>query len=365
MTAHPLIELANDASVKAGGSFRAAAEALDGARLAEMYRQEKEAAAAEVRAEVAHFVGHDGSFAGEIAIDAKELALALFNQCELDGVSLKLLDGVAPRDSDEADAEGVPPTEVTLLDYAVPVTALSPRKIKARYRVISAIDLLGLTSAGRLAVVHCGVMPPKSTKGDTPLRTLVEGLAQCAVAEAWSESLARQVSEKFERSVVPGPPALVVLANNRYWEIYRKRSLQSAGPWMSALRKLGGEIESALGIPVTFASLKLYGDPPFRLRQGKLILDSDTAIRDGLEPQGDELRSKSKSRSTTTAERVVVEPDLSRPPLPYSARELYYAGDRVSHPKLGEGVVQQQLGPNKAEVLFEGGKRLVLVMGRG
>ncbi|MEZ4214994.1 MAG: hypothetical protein R3E88_00820 [Myxococcota bacterium] len=365
MTAHPLIELANDASVKAAGSFREAAEALTGARLAEMYREEKQAAAAEVRADVAHFVGHDGGFEGDIAIDEKELAIAVYNQCELDQVTLKLLDGVPPRDADDVDDEGTPPTEVTLLDYAVPVTALSPRKIKARMRVVSALDLLGVANDDRLVVARCRVMPPKSTKGDTPLRALLEGLAQCAVAEAWRESLAAQIAEKFERTVAPAPPSLLVLANNRYWEIYRKRSLQSAGPWMAALRKLGGEVESALGIPVTFGSIKLYGDPPWRLRQGKLILDSDPALRDGLEPVGDELRPKSKARATSAAEREVVEPDLSRPPLPYSARELYYAGDRVSHPKLGEGVVQRQLGPNKAEVLFAGGEVKVLVMGRG
>ena len=138
MTAHPLIELANDASVKAAGSFREAAEALTGARLAEMYREEKQAAAAEVRADVAHFVGHDGGFEGDIAIDEKELAIAVYNQCELDQVTLKLLDGVPPRDADDVDDEGTPPTEVTLLDYAVPVTALSHRKIKARMRVVSA-----------------------------------------------------------------------------------------------------------------------------------------------------------------------------------------------------------------------------------
>ena len=365
MTAHPLIELANDASTKAVGSFRQAAEALTGAQLADMYRQEKEAAAAEVRPDVTHFVGHDGSIDGDIVIDEKELAIALLNQCELDQVTLKLLDGVAPVDPEDVDDEGVPATEVSLLDYAVPVTGLAKRKIKARYRVISTLDLLGLSNTERLVVARCRMMPPKSTKGDTPLRALLEGLAQCAVAEAWRDSLSAQIGEKFERTVAAGPPLLIVLANNRYWEIYRRRSLKSAGAWMEAMRNLAAEVESALGIPVTFASLKLYGDPPWRLRQDKLILDSDPTIRDGLAPVGDELRPKSKQRASAVAEQELVEPDLSRPPMPYSVRELYYPGDRISHPKLGEGVVQRQLGPNKAEVLFADGESKVLVMGRG
>ena len=365
MSAHPLIELANDASVKTVGTFREAADALDGAKLAEMYRQEKETAAEEAATggEIVHFLEHDGGIEGDIAVDDKELAIALRNQCDLDQVTLKLLDGVPPADPDNVDDEGTPATEVSVLDYAVPTTMLKPRKIKARHRVISALDLVGVTSTDRLAVLRCRVMPPKSTKGDTPLRALLEGLAQCAVADAWRSTLTSQIQEKFERNVGSQPPVLLVLANNRYWEIYRRRSLKSAGAWMAAMKRLGSEVEQALNIPVTFASLKLYGDPPWRLRQDKLILDSDPKIRNGLDPVGDELKPKSKTRAAV-AEAAVVEANMDRPPVPYSVREVYYPGDRVSHPKLGDGVVQKQLGPNKVEVQFAGETK-VLVMGRG
>ena len=44
--------------------------------------------------------------------------------------------------------------------------------------------------------------------------------------------------------------------------------------------------------------------------------------------------------------------------------DSYLPGDRISHPKLGEGVVQRALGPKKVEVRF-GDESRVLVQGRG
>ena len=65
-----------------------------------------------------------------------------------------------------------------------------------------ALDLLGLTSDERLALARVRLMPPGSTKGDTPLRALLEGLAQCAVAEAYRSTLSSQISERTERRPV-------------------------------------------------------------------------------------------------------------------------------------------------------------------
>ena len=243
------------------------------------------------------------------------------------------------------------------------MTTLAPRKIKARHRVISVLDLVGLTAEDRLVVSRVRLMAPKSTKGDTPLRALLEGLAQCAVAEAYRSTLSGQIAERSERTIASEPPRLMVLANNRYWEIYRKRSLKSAGPWMEAMRRISGEIEQALSIPVTFASIKLYGDPPWRIRQGKPLLAADPVIRNGLDPIANELRPKSKSRSLAKEDEIV-EANLDRPPVPYSIREVYLPGDRITHPKLGEGVVQKTLGPTKVEVRF-GDDAKVLIQGRG
>lgn len=362
MSSHPLIELANEAGVKTSASFREAADALSGPQLADMYKQERDTAAAESSADIQHFVGHDGSLEGESVVDERELAIAIYNQCQQDQVPLVLPDGVAPVDPEDVDDEGVDPTRIDLLDYAVPMTTLAPRKIKARHRVISVLDLVGLTAEDRLVVSRVRLMPPKSTKGDTPLRALLEGLAQCAVAEAYRSTLTSQIAERSDRTISGDPPRLMVLANNRYWEIYRKRSLKSAGPWMEAMRRLVSEIEQSLSMPVSFSSIKLYGDPPWRLRQGKPLLAADPVIRNGLDPIANELRPKSKSRAAVKEDEIV-EANLDRAPVPYSIRDIYLPGDRLTHPKLGEGVVQKTLGPNKVEVRF-GEDTRVLVQGR-
>jgi hypothetical protein len=49
----------------------------------------------------------------------------------------------------------------------------------------------------------------------------------------------------------------------------------------------------------------------------------------------------------------IVEPDLSRPVRAYALTESYEAGDRIAHPKLGDGVVQGTAGPGKIRVRFD------------
>ena len=363
MSSHPLLELANDADVKTPAGFREAANALTADALSSLYEQERAIAAEEASADIQHFPDHDGTVEGDPTVDEKEFATAVFNQCQEDQSRLVLPDAVPPTDPDDVDDEGTPPTTIDLIDFAVNMTTLPPRKVKARNRVISSLDLLGIAMDDRLAVQRVRLMPPRSTKGDTPLRAILEGLAQCAVVEAYHDTLSAQITERTGREVSSERPRLVVFANNRYWEIYRRRSLKSAGPWMEAMRRIAGEVEQGLGIPLRFASIKLYGDPPWRIRHGRPLLASDVVIRNGLEPVGNELKPKSRPR-TTVKEDPVVEANLERMPVPYSVRDSYLAGDRISHPKLGEGVVQRSLGPTKVEIRF-GEEVRVLVQGRG
>jgi hypothetical protein len=53
----------------------------------------------------------------------------------------------------------------------------------------------------------------------------------------------------------------------------------------------------------------------------------------------------------------LVEPDLSRPIRLYKMTESYAPGDRVEHPKFGQGVVELLSGPGKMTVFFEDGRR--------
>jgi hypothetical protein len=63
------------------------------------------------------------------------------------------------------------------------------------------------------------------------------------------------------------------------------------------------------------------------------------------------------------ASRPLVAPDSSRPVRPYRASDTYAPGDRVTHARFGDGVVERVVGPQKVQIFFTGGSR-VLVHGR-
>lgn len=74
-------------------------------------------------------------------------------------------------------------------------------------------------------------------------------------------------------------------------------------------------------------------------------------------------RSTTRSTSKTSASRArrslgepKVEPDLSRPVRGYSMRDAYEPGDRIEHPKFGQGVVESS-DSSKMSVFFEDGRR--------
>ena len=43
----------------------------------------------------------------------------------------------------------------------------------------------------------------------------------------------------------------------------------------------------------------------------------------------------------------------------YDMKASYQVGDLVNHPKFGLGVVRQLVGPNKVEIVFEEGAKLL------
>lgn len=72
--------------------------------------------------------------------------------------------------------------------------------------------------------------------------------------------------------------------------------------------------------------------------------------------------SGGKARGTRTATRraSVIAADLSQAPRAYRPSEAYAAGERVLHPRFGEGVVQATAGPSKVRVLFSDGERTLV-----
>jgi hypothetical protein len=67
--------------------------------------------------------------------------------------------------------------------------------------------------------------------------------------------------------------------------------------------------------------------------------------------------------STRRRDEPIVEPDLSIPVRRYQMTETYAPGERIEHPKFGEGVVETSPGPGKVQVFFEDGRR-TLAQGR-
>lgn len=74
--------------------------------------------------------------------------------------------------------------------------------------------------------------------------------------------------------------------------------------------------------------------------------------------------TSSRSRRKTSASEPMVEPDMDRPVRRYSIRETYEPGDRIEHPKFGQGVVENAPEPGKVTVFFEDGRK-TLIQGRG
>ena len=74
-------------------------------------------------------------------------------------------------------------------------------------------------------------------------------------------------------------------------------------------------------------------------------------------------RTSTGTRKKAAAASPIVAPDLSKPVRAFRTTETFAVGERLTHPTLGEGVVQAIAGPTKIEVLF-GAERKVLVHNR-
>jgi hypothetical protein len=78
-------------------------------------------------------------------------------------------------------------------------------------------------------------------------------------------------------------------------------------------------------------------------------------------------RSATRTRKVSAKAKTagpLVEADPSRPLKSYRSTDWYAIGDRIEHPRFGAGVVDRVAGPEKVQVFFPDGHRL-LVHGRG
>jgi hypothetical protein len=75
---------------------------------------------------------------------------------------------------------------------------------------------------------------------------------------------------------------------------------------------------------------------------------------------GAEGGTKKRASSRRTKEDAVFVIDPRRPIKSYDMNTSFSAGDVISHPKFGLGAVETSLPPNKIEVRFQEGKKLLL-----
>jgi hypothetical protein len=88
---------------------------------------------------------------------------------------------------------------------------------------------------------------------------------------------------------------------------------------------------------------------------------------DGPETEAPRSRTRSftsgRSRASKTPRPMPVAPafDPSKPTRPYAAGAAYAAGERITHPQFGVGVVAGSPGSGKIDVVFPGGSRVLAV----
>jgi hypothetical protein len=351
---HPLISLASHKEVRQAAGFRAKAGELGGERLEAAYGEEKRNAPSLADAGRRYLTPRGGKPATERrrGKDEEHVAMALvrYGQARGDGLPL-------------------PDESLRLLPLEAQVRVKSGPADAPETKGIGRIDLLGITSDDRLVVAKLRVLEPSETRcgvGDTPLRSFLEALALCAIAEANLPALRTEISERFGRTLSDAPPMLVLLASSVYWRLCRRRESQRGAGWIREMERLAQEVERDLSVPVRFLSLELPGDPGWVYREDGPAIDGIPRLTLAWEPGAGRVRPKAKPRQKkpSAPEIVVVVADPSRPPRRYTVAESYRSGDRIEHPTLGVGVVQGSAGNGKIRVRFND-RDSVLVHERG
>ena len=87
------------------------------------------------------------------------------------------------------------------------------------------------------------------------------------------------------------------------------------------------------------------------------------------DPKGKKKPAPKKKKAATTRKRTtkkaaepelpVIEADMAKPVRDYRASEEFEPGQRISHLKFGDGVVQRSMGPGKMEVMFKEERKLL------
>ena len=182
-----------------------------------------------------YFVGHDGRVQAKIPSNPSERHLA---------IALWRLKAQWPR---------VGGGWMRLLDYEFPLQASNLDT------GLGKVDLLGVTDRGRLVVVELKVRRKISSRGDTPLLALMEGLRYAAVVHENHRAIALEARECFNTHVSEEPPTVQILAPADWWCGWCgmvDSTRRKAGEWEPRFLDLSADLEVRLGIVIECASLE-------------------------------------------------------------------------------------------------------------
>ena len=92
----------------------------------------------------------------------------------------------------------------------------------------------------------------------------------------------------------------------------------------------------------------------YRVPPGEVDVNRNAGVRKIAAPKA-RKNGKPVAASTTP----VMQPNLKRPVQPYAMTGSYEPGDRIAHPKFGEGVVESCPSQSKMLVSFQTGRRIL------
>lgn len=91
--------------------------------------------------------------------------------------------------------------------------------------------------------------------------------------------------------------------------------------------------------------------------EARVDAPAKTAKKKAAKKKATRKSTRKKKGKKNPYDEPIIAPDLSRPVKLYNMRETYAPGDRVDHPKFGQGVVELIPGPGKMNVFFEDGRK--------
>lgn len=352
MTIHPLILRARMRGTRSAKGMREAAAALTGETLADEFETERANAPDRSAAGKKYLLAPNRRLHEERnpKRDSDHAAIALVNRQKTAEQGLLLPDDIGRFEALHAGLVLKAAAAQKKLGDADPNFG------------IEKLDVAGVGPDARLCFGMLRFLPqsaPRLSAGDTPLRALLEALAQTAVAQAHRDPITGELSARTTQVISNEAPMLMLIGSQRYWELQRKREAQRGAAWIREFERLAGELEANTGVKLLYLALRVNGDPGWNYKSGAPEFDGEVRLLPAWEHGAGRVRPRKRGRRPkrpADSEPETVEPDFRRPVRDYSPADSYAPGDRMNHKAFGVGVVQGVSGVQKIRVMFGAGQ---------